>query len=169
MAALGEIDMATIPAHCHSCGAVFLSRMIAIEGSVQNLTLSNNSEPCIYCEGRAFLADGVFNIANDVISVISAPDFTLEMLRRLGVAVQEAYKDPSKVSQLKEVAESIDPELANVINKITSSNKLTMVGLFLLAMAIKSCSVDVNIDVNRLIDQLKEQPPQTTEIDTFSV
>jgi hypothetical protein len=161
--------MTTIPSHCHSCGAIFASRFISIEGSVKNLTLSNNSETCPNCGGRAFLANGVFDIANDVISIISAPSFTKEMLSKLGVAVAEAYKDPSKTEQLNSIAEGIDPELAKVVKKITSGNKLTMVGLFLLAMAIKSCSVNIDLDVNKLIDQLKAQPPQATEIETFSV
>ena len=161
--------MATIPSHCHSCGAIFPSRMISIEGNVENLTLSNNSETCPFCGGTAYLANGVFDIADDVISIISAPKFTKEMLQKLGVAVEEAYKDPTKTDQLNIVAESIDPNLAEVVKKITSGNKLTMVGLFLLAMAIKSCSVNVNMDVNKLIDQLKEQPPQSTKIETFRV
>lgn len=161
--------MATIPAHCHSCGAVFPSKMISIGGNVQTLTLSNVSESCSYCGGRAYLANGVFSIANDVISVIIAPRFTLEMLHKLGVAVAEAYKDPSKTDQLNQVAESIDPALAKVVKKITSGNRLTMVGLFLLAMAIKSCTINVDLDANKLIDQLKEQPPQTTEIEIFRV
>ncbi len=139
--------MTTIPSHCHSCGAIFASRFISIEGSVKNLTLSNNSETCPNCGGRAFLANGVFDIANDVISINSAPSFTKEMLRKLGVAVAEAYKDPSKTEQLNSIAEGIDPELAKVVKKITSGNKLTMVGLFLLAMAIKSCSVNIDLDV----------------------
>jgi hypothetical protein len=161
--------MATIPSHCHSCGAIFPSRMISIEGNVTNLTLSNNSESCPFCGGIAYLADGVFSIANDVISVISAPKFTLEMLQKLGAAVAEAYKDPGKVDQLNQVAESLDPELASVVKKITSGNRLTMIGLFLLAMAIKSCSINVDLDVNELIDQLKEKPPKTTVIETFRV
>lgn len=161
--------MATIPSHCHSCGAIFPSRMISIEGNVQNLTLSNNSESCPFCGGRAYLADGIFSIADDVISIVRAPAFTLEMLQKLGVAVAEAYKDRSKTNQLNEVAESIDPKLAKVVKKITSSNGLTMIGLFLLAMTIKSCSINVDVDVNKLIEQLKEQPPQTTEIEIFRV
>ncbi len=161
--------MAKIPSHCHSCGAIFPSRILSIECNVHNLTLSNNSESCPFCGGRAYLADGVFNIANDVISIISAPKFTLEMLQKLGAAVAEAYKDPSKADQLNQVAESIDPELAKVVKKITSGNRLTMVGLFLLAMVIKSCSINVDIDANKLIDQLKEQPPQTTVIETFRI
>jgi hypothetical protein len=161
--------MATIPSHCHSCGAIFPSRVISIEGNVQILNLSNNSESCPFCREKAYLADGVFNIANDVISVISAPKFTLEMLQYLGAAVAEAYKDPNRTDHLNQVAESIDPELAAVVKKITSSNRLTVVGLFLLTMAIKSCSVSVDLDVNKLIDQLREQPPQTTIIETFRV
>ena len=161
--------MATIPSHCLSCGAIFPSRIISIEGNVQGLTLSNNSESCPYCGGRAYLASGVFNIANDVISVISASRFTFEMLKKFSLAVAEAYKDPGKTDQLNEVAESIDPELGDVVKKITSGNSLSIVGLFLLAMAIKSCSINVDLDVNKLIDQLKEHPPQTTEIETFSV
>jgi hypothetical protein len=143
--------------------------MFSIEGNVQGLTLSNNSEPCPFCNGRAYLAEGVFNIANDVISIIRAPRFTFEMLQKFSVAVAEAYKDPNKTDQLNEIAKSIDPELADVVKKITSGNNITKVGLFLLAMAIKSCSVNVDLDVNKLIDQLKEQPPQTTAIEIFRI
>jgi len=161
--------MAFIPSHCQACGAIFPSRMISIEGNVKNLQLSNNSETCPNCGGRAYLAEGIFDIANDVISIIKAPTLTKEMMQKLGVAVIDAYKNPAKTDQLQSVAESIDPELGKAVKKITAGNKLALVGLFLLAMVIKSCSVNVELDVNELIDQITKEPPQSIDIETFRV
>ena len=161
--------MVNIPSHCHSCGAIFPSRIISISGSVKNLTLSNNSETCPNCGGRAYLADGIFNIADDVISIIKAPSFTKEMMGKLGAAVVEAYKDPTKTEDLLKVAESIDPKIAEAVQRLTSKNNLSLVGLFLLAMAIKSCSIDISLDVNELIDQINNEPPQSVDIETFRV
>ncbi len=158
----------TIPSHCPSCGAVFASRAYSFE-NVSGLTLSNNTEPCPNCEGTAYLADGVFDIAGDVVTIISAPKLTKDLLQKLGVAVQNAYKDKSKVPELLELADSIDPSISKAVKNIVSSNKLSFVGLFLLAMAIKSCSINISLDVNELIDQLKEQPPQSIEIETYRV
>ena len=161
--------MATIPSHCHSCGAVFESRILSIEGNIKGLTLSNNSETCPFCGGRAYLAEGVFDIANDVVSVLKAPHITVEMLQKLGVAVIEAYKDASKTEDLCQVAESIDPGIAKTVKGITSKKSLIFVGLFLLAIAIKSCSINIDLDVNKLIDQLKSEPPQSVDIETYRV
>jgi hypothetical protein len=161
--------MAKIPSHCHSCGAIFASRMISIEGNVKGLTLSNNSETCPYCGGIAYLADGVFNIADDVISILSAPSITKDNLRKLGVAVIDAYKDPSKSENLIKIAESIDPDVANAVRAVTSNKSLALVGLLLFAMAIKSCNLNVSLDANKLIDQLNEEPPQTVDIEIYRI
>ena len=161
--------MAFIPSHCQNCGAIFPSRLISIEGNVKNLQLSNNSETCPNCGGRAFLAEGIFDIANDIISIIKAPTFTKEMMHKMGMAVIDAYKNPEKTDELLSVAESIDPEIAKAVKKITSGNKLTLVGLFLLAMTIKSCSINIDLDVNELIDQITNEPPQSIDIETFRV
>jgi hypothetical protein len=159
----------TIPSHCPSCSAVFESRAYSFSGNIKGLYLSDNTETCPQCGGTAFLADGVFDIADDVISIILAPNLTREMLKKLGSAVQNAYKDTSKLSELIELAESIDPAIAKTIKKIASNKRLLLVGLFLLAMAIKSCSANVSLDVNRLIDQLKAQPPQKVSIETYRI
>lgn len=161
--------MAFIPSYCNSCGAIFPSRMLSIEGNVKGLQLSNNSETCPNCGERAYLAEGIFDIADDIISIIKAPAITKEMMKKLGMAVIEAYKNPEKTDELQSIAESIDPEIANAVKKITSSNKLTLVGLFLLAMAIKSCSVNINLDVNKLIDQITNEPPQSVNIETYKI
>ena len=157
--------MAKIPSHCRNCGAVFPSRIISIEGNVKGLTLVNNSEPCPFCSGRAYLAEGVFDIAGDVVSVLNAPGITVDMLKILGSAVIETYKDQSNSAKLVKVAESIDPKLAKVVNDITANKIILPIGLFLLALAIKSCNVNISLDANKLIDQLNDNPPQKTSID----
>jgi hypothetical protein len=141
--------------------------MISISGNIQGLTLRNNSETCPYCGGIAFVADGIFDIANDVISVINAPSFTKEMLQKLGGAVVDAYKNPEKTDELIKFTESIDPNIAKTVKHLASSHKF--IGLFLLALAIKSCDVNVNVslDANQLIDQMKSEPPQAVDIEAY--
>ena len=165
--------MALIPSHCHTCGAIFPSRAYSFSGNIKGLNLSNNSEKCPYCSGTAYLAEGIFDIAENAVSIISSPDITKENLHKLGVAVIDAYKDPKKTKDLLALAKTISPEVAGAVEKIATSNKLTLIGLFLLAMIIKSCSVnfnvDVSLDVNELIEEMQNEPPQTTDIETFKV
>jgi hypothetical protein len=143
--------------------------MISIEGNVRGLKLSNNSETCPFCGGRAYLAEGVFDIADNVISVLSAQDITIDMFKILGAAVVEAYKDQSKSDELIRIAEGIDPRLAVVIKNIATNKNFMLVGLFLLALAIKSCSINVSLNANELIDQLNSDPPQKTSIESIFV
>jgi len=161
--------MALIPSHCHSCGAVFPSRAYAFSGNMKGLHLHQNRESCPYCGGHAYLAEGVFDIAENIITIVSSPEITKEMLRKLGIAAINAYKNPENTNDLLSLAKSFNPEIGEAIEKVTKSNSLTIVGLFLLAMAIKSCSMNITLDVNELINQMKEQPPQTTQIEVFSV
>lgn len=143
--------------------------MISISGNIQGLKLRNNSETCPYCGGIAFVADGIFDIANDVISVINAPSFTKEMLQKLGGAVVDAYRNPEKTDELIKFTESIDPNVAKTVKHLASSHKL--IGLFLLAWAIKSCDMSVNVnvslDANQLIEQMKSEPPQSVDIESY--
>ena len=130
----------TLPSHCPSCGAIFASRAYSISG--KSISLSDNTEMCPFCGEEAYLAEGVFDIAENMISIISAPDITKEMLMKLGAAVQEAYKKETGPEELIRTAESIDPKLATAVKNIVSNKKLYFVGLFILAMAIKQCSLD---------------------------
>ena len=150
-----------IPAYCPSCGAVFASRLL-LSGDVSNLTLQGNKESCPFCGGMADTAEGVFDIAKDIISVISAPRITHQMLSTFSVAVERAYAKKTPPEELIKTAEAIDPSLGKTIRKICEIKKpYYFAGLLIILLVIKSCNLNLNVtlDVNQLIDQLKSTSP----------
>jgi hypothetical protein len=128
-------------------------------GGNVKLTLSGNKESCPRCGHMAQMADGVFNIANDVLSVVTAPNITKQMLAAFGTAVTKAQKENTPTEQLAAEVEKIDPSFGEAVRKAGANNATKVVGLLVLLAAIKSCSVDVKLDANRLIEQITNSPP----------
>ena len=74
--------MPDIPAFCDTCGTAFKSGFFAENAS--NLTLRNNKAgPCPKCGGMGSIPDGTFNVINNAIQIISAPDYSIEQLKKL--------------------------------------------------------------------------------------
>ena len=153
------MNNALIPVSCPYCGALFASRAFHISGNVQGLTLSGNKETCPYCGNMAHIADGVFNVANSVLSVVSAPNITKQMLAAFEAAVKKAYAEKTAPEQLAKEVEKIDPSFGDAVRKAGNNNHLYVASLLIALAAIKSCSVDVKLDANRLIEQLTNSPP----------
>ena len=150
---------AVIPAHCPNCGVVFRSRLLSIGGNVKNLTLSGNMETCPFCGNRANTAEGVFDIADGVITVISAPHITEEMLRAFGAVVKTAYAEKTDPDDLAKQADKIDTTLGQLVRSVSSNKTFYLTGLLLVILAIKSCNLNIDLDVNELIDQMNDVSP----------
>jgi hypothetical protein len=116
-------------------------------------------ESCPFCGGMAHIADGVFNVANNVLSVVSAPSVTKQMLAAFERAIQVAYANKTAPEQLAKEVEKIDPSFGDAVRKAGSFNHLYLSALIIFLAAIKSCSVEVKLDANRLIDQLTDKQP----------
>jgi hypothetical protein len=160
-----------IPSLCTSCGSIFASRLFNISGNIKNIVLSNNQETCPHCGGIAHLSDGVFTVAEGALSIISAPELTKVMLNTLMVQVQKAYKKKTSAEELANTVEEIDPGLAKIIRTLGGSNNVNYVAvLLIILMALKSCSLDIKLDANQLIEQLKNTTPeQVEEIQTYEM
>lgn len=144
-----------IPVYCPHCRALFASRAFRNMGNAKGLRLAGNMESCPRCGQLARVAVGVFDIANSVISVVSAPNVTKQMLLAFEAAVQKAYAQKMTPENLAEQVGKIDPSFGEIVRKVGTN----VVGLLILLAAIKSCSVDIKLDANRLIDQLTNAPP----------
>jgi hypothetical protein len=84
--------------------------------NVRNANLSGNVSGCPNCGGPATVVEGTFDIADGLVSVLSAPDWTLTRLRELQAALQAARAaapdDPEKAVRLvEEVEPSIGQQL----------------------------------------------------------
>ncbi len=156
------MSTAQIPASCPSCGALFASRAFAISGSIKNLTLIGNKETCPFCGGWANIADGVFDVAGNVLSVVSAPNITKQMLAAFSAAVTKAYEEKKPAEELAKEVEKIDPAFGDVIRRSGGNKQFYLVSLVLIVAAIKSCNLDVKLDANQLIEQIQGSAPSVT-------
>ncbi len=116
------MSKALIPVSCPHCGALFASRAIHISGNVQGLTLSGNKETCPYCGNMALIVDGVFNVADNVLSIISAPNVTKQMLASFEEAIKKAYAEKSDPEQLAKEVEKIDPSFGEAVREAGKNN-----------------------------------------------
>lgn len=153
------MNAAIIPVACPNCGALFASRGIQISGNVRNLTLSGNKETCPFCGGWANIADGIFNVADNIISVVTAPNITRQMLVAFSVAVKKAYVEKKPPEDLANEVGKIEPSFGDVVRKSGGDTKLYVVVLLLILAAIRTCNLDMKLDVNNLIEQMKGKPP----------
>lgn len=133
--------------------------MLQVSGNVKILTLSGNEETCPFCGEWAQIADGVFNVADNILSVIAAPNITKQMLAAFSSAIRLGYVQKKPPEELAKEVEKIDPSFGEVIRKSGSNKQFYLVALLLILAAIKSCSVEVKLDANRLIDQIQGTPP----------
>lgn len=155
--------MVLIPAFCDNCGAAFSSG-IAVENS-RNITLSGNrSGPCPRCGGMGSVIDGVFNVAGDVIEILSAPQRTIESLQKLSEVLKQAAEDKNTPEELSKNINEIVPEFSN-ISKLIPKNATELVAwLSLILLATQTISQlsqddkpDVQIILNQSIEQSMEQ------------
>ncbi|MBO9043483.1 hypothetical protein [Curtobacterium flaccumfaciens] len=72
----------------------FPSRILDIgdEGSIGQLVLSGNSESCPKCNRPSAVMEGTFSVRGGLIEILSAPQWTRDMLDRTKAAVQDAVE-----------------------------------------------------------------------------
>jgi len=155
--------MPNIPAFCDNCGAMFSSGIFV--DNCLNLTLSNNkSGPCPKCGSIGHIPDGVFNIIGNTIQILSAPDRTIDELRRLAEIFKQARKTNKEP---KEVAETIERELPKLtsIMQFMPANRAewyAFVALVLAAVQIylaaspppnQASSPATSVIINQVIEQ----------------
>lgn len=113
--------MNTIAAVCDVHGA-FPSRMFAMLGGNVNLTLQGNSESCPTCGRQSKIVDGTFNISpTGIVEVLSAPEWTREVLRNVQDAFRSISRNPvfqSADSQLLDL-EKVSPQAAELLKAAT--------------------------------------------------
>ncbi|MDX9972579.1 MAG: hypothetical protein RBU21_06285 [FCB group bacterium] len=143
-----------LPARCLKCNLVFSSGIILENATMEN-SFEGCSTPCPRCQGPASIADGTFNVLDDVVTVINSPNVTVHMLKALGVEVRRAVNESAPPEELAQSVEKIDPKFGWLIRKLKDSPLYPLI-LVALYKLIENASVKVDLDVNKLIDQLIE-------------
>jgi hypothetical protein len=145
----------SVPVYCPHCGALFSSRAFHFGGNVRNLRLEGNRETCVNCGQLANIVDGTFDISEGVLSLISGPQFTRDVLKAFAELVQRAVNREITPAELQEQAEAIDPELGRAVSKVRASSPYALAILVMIMLTLKNCNfnIDAKVDVNKLWDQ----------------
>lgn len=99
-----------MPAFC-ACGAVYGFGLDLGDG-VRGLTMTGNKAQCPVCGEMGEVPDGVFNVTDGVLEVLSAPTITHERLRRLQAILLSAKEGTATVDDAVDRLEREAPELA---------------------------------------------------------
>lgn len=127
--------MPELPAFCQECGAVFGSGIVIDDTT--NVTLAGNTAgPCPECGGTGHIPDGVFNFVDGAIEVISAPEYSLEQLRRLVALIEEASQENASPEEIEESIRTELPEFASLTGWLPKTREELYEFLKLLLLAV---------------------------------
>ena len=160
--------MPHIPAFCRTCGRVFPSGIFA--ENVRRLTMSGNTSQCPYCGGIGDLPEGVFDVFDDVIRVVSSSAWTVDRLNLLAGKLTQAREQRAAPEAVAEMVRNEDPELGSLLMKLLIPKDagqfygmLAIVVSILLFLASQSGQASQE-DVERITDQAVERCIQSPQI-----
>lgn len=144
--------MAGPPAECQNsrCGHVFeFIQFVGGPGAV-NVSLTNATTRCPRCGSVAKMGDGTYKYADENFELIDGPLLTRDMVSKLASIAGSARSSRSDAGEIIAAIAEVSPELAE---KLRSKGLGYFVIVLLLIWIIKSVSLDIKVDLNRLIDQ----------------
>jgi hypothetical protein len=113
--------MALIPVFCDNpaCGTVWATTSLIGGSGAADITMTGNKVgPCPNCGGMGSVPDGVYNLVNDTLQVVTtaAGELSAEALQRLIDSVRRASEVGESPDAFAERVTSEDPDLAPVVN-----------------------------------------------------
>jgi hypothetical protein len=122
---------------CTNCKLIFEDRGIVIQDSI-NVTISNSSTTCPKCRSRAKYLDGTFNFdSNGIISVLSAPQFTIEILNRIKSIVVDVQNRKISPEDFHKEVDALPPVIRSVLKLVIpkeASGFWAMIGTLLIVL-----------------------------------
>lgn len=138
-----------IPAKCRNpaCGAIVPFPMMV---RAANVHLSGNTTRCTQCGSIADVVDGHFGADAETLVIKQAPQRTIDIFAELQRIADKAKAEKLDTAEiLAEVAE-VSPELADNLRKRGLTSTILVL---LLITLVNSCSINVNLDLNKAIEQ----------------
>ena len=149
--------MVQLPALCKRCGASFPSAF-AFENST-NITVSGLTQTCPFCGFDADIFDGTFNVTGNAIELLKSGEISDAMLSQFGRIAKQARKENTSVDTFADQAETIHPKLGEFVKQSKGKISFATLLIIIIFLSVKSCSIDISLDANKVIDQLLNQPP----------
>jgi len=122
---------------CTKCKLIFEDRGIVIQDST-NVTLSNSYTTCPKCRSRAKYLDGTFNFdSNGIISVLSAPQFTIDILNRIKSILEDVQNKRISPEDFHKEVDALPPVIRSVLKLVIPkepSGFWAMIGTLLIVL-----------------------------------
>ena len=153
--------MARIPAWCPRCDISFDSGFAMSSGATMH-TFGCSSN-CPQCGGRAPVLDGSFTAEDEILHVISAADWSREMLTRFHAAATWAAEHiENEADAAVRRIDDVSPRIATVVRRVLQEHgRKVAAGVLLAASAAVLQSV-----TDRVLEEVwpNDPPAQTTVV-----
>jgi len=161
--------MGLIPVVCDVCGGFFVSRS-AIGGSGRVVITGSKVGPCPNCGGIGSIPDGIYDLLEDSIRLLSGPATTVQQLQALAALIADARETKASSEEVKKAFEKDLPELASLGGMLPRSRGelyafLTLLAtIVMLLIQVADQPERTSITVNQVIEQVVEDVPSTLVI-----
>lgn len=158
--------MAAIPALCPNGHLFTVPNFIG--GSVQGLRMSGNTTTCPRCGARAAMADGEFDMQDDVLTFVTGPEWSRQLIEYFRIQIRE--NPPTSAEALaQELADSGDPLMIRLAQWVREHRDALVIGVLLAVVSVvlqvaadRLMHADDNISP-REMDQIIERAEQRGE------
>lgn len=153
--------MQGLPARCLNprCGFVFDASGL-FGGTNSRIRLVDVQTNCPKCGASADMGAGSYSLQNDRLTLIDGPSLTRQMLNQLSVIANAAKSGISDTEHLLTEVAGVSPELAE---KLKRHGLPYFVIILLLFWLCKSVTINVDVDLNKLIDQARGIASDSTD------
>ena len=143
-----------LPCWCASCGAAFLTRDRIAFGSAKSLIFANSGETCPACGKMARIPDGAYELVGSVLRFASGSPGTQDRINELLAILERGYSGKAAPEKVEAEIAVIAPEIAAAL-RLARSKNARLLALAALYLSLQSCSIEIKVDVNRLVDQVR--------------
>ncbi|MGB7588689.1 MAG: hypothetical protein WBM00_08275 [Solirubrobacterales bacterium] len=130
--------MATVPAICESCGAIWgAENFIGGSGSTNIQITGSKVGPCPQCGGWGSIPDGVYDLQDDMLQVVKSANVSPDVLQGLIRLLESLRRGEITDAEVIEKAETDTPDLAPVIRQVLAkSDRTKWLGILLAIIGI---------------------------------
>lgn len=126
------MDGPPLPVYCANCDTIFPSNNYLYAGSYFNSW--DNEEPCPECGNEhAKVSEGVFDLSGEYIKVISAPEFTHDLIRAIGGIAQDYLDHNLTPDEAVSRFEAVSPKFGDLAKKAFKMGMAALTFIALLA------------------------------------
>ena len=153
-----------VPAICNKCGTLFASGLNLGPGAKNITFVGCGAGPCPNCGGNGSIPDGIYNLIENTIQILSDSSRTRTQLQRLATILQDARQSQVTPTELNQTIEQDMPELSSFRDALPRTrNELyafIAIALTIITMLLGRFSCEnegeTDITVNQVINNIYE-------------